>query len=268
MEVWFEAGGQRSASFTLTAAQKRAGDVLVLAAEDYTGTHPGAPHPGPEYLSAYTEALTALDRTYSVYDIDAHGRKAPDALGILSHFRMVLWYTGDDVFVRDAALANQGTTRQFGLTILAVRDYLNAGGKLLVAGSAALQGAWRELNYNPLADTPYCRYNNLHGVPAQDHPVGQTANCVPASDDFLQDWLGASQMVEAGSSPPFDGFAVNGDVEEFIVGDGAHAALQFGRPDRFVPTSGTHYAYAASTDEGYALGRRARSTSPAAGRRT
>jgi hypothetical protein len=253
VEVWFEGGGQRSASFTFTAAQTRAGDVLVLAAEDYSGTHPGPPHAGPEYLSAYTDALTALGRSYSVYDIDARGRKAPDALGVLSHFRAVLWYTGDDVFTRDPAQpANQGTTRQFGLTILAARDYLNAGGKLLVAGSTALQGAWRQLNYNPLADTPYCQFNNLHGVPAHDHPAGQTANCVPASDDFLQYYLGAWQMVEAGSSPPFDGFTVDGDVESFIVGDGAQAALQFGGPAKFVPTSGTHYAYAHSTDEGYA----------------
>jgi Zinc carboxypeptidase len=253
VEVWFEGGGQRSASFTFTAAQTHAGDVLVLAAEDYSGSHPGPPHAGPEYLSAYTDALTALGRSYSVYDIDAHARKAPDALGVLSHFRAVLWYTGDDVFTRDAAQPNStGTTRTFGLTLLAARDYLNAGGKLLVAGSTALQGAWRQLNYNPLAETPYCQFNNLHGLPAHDHPTGQTANCVPASDDFLQYYLGARQMVEAGSSPAFDGFAVDGDVEAFIVGSGAQAALQFAGPAKFVPTSGTRYAYAQSTDEGYA----------------
>jgi hypothetical protein len=63
--VWFEGGGQRSASFTFTAAQTHAGDVLVLAAEDYSGSHPGPPHAGPEYLSAYTDASGTRATTYS-----------------------------------------------------------------------------------------------------------------------------------------------------------------------------------------------------------
>jgi hypothetical protein len=47
VEVWFEAAGRRSASLTFTAQQTRPGDVLVLAAEDYSGTHPGPPTPDP-----------------------------------------------------------------------------------------------------------------------------------------------------------------------------------------------------------------------------
>ena len=60
VQVWFEGGGERSDSFTFTAVVDTPGDVLVLAAEDYSGTHPGPVHPGPEYLSAYTDALRGL----------------------------------------------------------------------------------------------------------------------------------------------------------------------------------------------------------------
>ena len=73
--------------------------VLVLAAEDYTGAspviQPGGPR--PQYLSYYTDALTANGIPFDVYDVDANGRTAPDALGVLSHYDAVIWYTGDDV---------------------------------------------------------------------------------------------------------------------------------------------------------------------------
>ena len=106
-------------TFTFTAAVSAPKDVLVLAAEDYSGTHPGPVHPGPEYLSVYTDALQSLGLSYDVYDIDARGRTAPDPLGVLSHYDAVVWYTGDDVFVREPGQpATTGTSRVFGETIL------------------------------------------------------------------------------------------------------------------------------------------------------
>ena len=36
-----------------------------------------------------------------VYDVDANGREAPSVLGVLSHYKAVIWYTGDDVITRE-----------------------------------------------------------------------------------------------------------------------------------------------------------------------
>ena len=41
------------------------------------------------------------ESTYDVYDYDAMGRKAPDALGVLSHYDAVIWETGNDNVTRD-----------------------------------------------------------------------------------------------------------------------------------------------------------------------
>ena len=99
--------------------------------------------------------------SYDVYDIDARGRTAPDPLGVLSHYDAVVWYTGDDVYVREPGQpANTGTSRVFGETILGARDYLNDGGKLLVSGQQALLGAWAQLVFDPFSDGD-CGGNNL-----------------------------------------------------------------------------------------------------------
>ena len=78
--------------------------VLVMAAEDYTGPSNvlgQGPHPGPEFLSYYTTALADAGLSYDVYDVDAHSRTAPDPLGVLSHYKSVIWYTGNDLYVRE-----------------------------------------------------------------------------------------------------------------------------------------------------------------------
>ena len=75
--------------------------MLILAAEDYTGT-PSCPSTrtptGPHYLDAlHGRRSTAHGIGYDVYDVDADGRTAPDPLGVLSHYEAVVWYTGDDL---------------------------------------------------------------------------------------------------------------------------------------------------------------------------
>ena len=47
---------------------------------------PGRRHGGPNYLDYYTDALTANGISHDVYDVDAKGRRAPDALGVLGHY--------------------------------------------------------------------------------------------------------------------------------------------------------------------------------------
>ena len=58
-------------------------------------------------------------------------------LGVLSHYDAVVWETGDDIILRAPGQVG-GTTAKAALDIeLAVRDYLNEGGKLLLAGKYA-----------------------------------------------------------------------------------------------------------------------------------
>ena len=59
----------------------------------------GTPHPGPNYLDEYEAALQTAGIPYDVYNVDAT-RTAPHWLGVLSHYDGVIWYTGDDVYVR------------------------------------------------------------------------------------------------------------------------------------------------------------------------
>ena len=66
--------------------------------------------------------------------------QAPDPLGVLSHYDAVIWYTGDDYLSR---LPNQvpgtGTARYAVENMIAVRDFINEGGKLFYTGQNAGQ---------------------------------------------------------------------------------------------------------------------------------
>ena len=61
--------------------------------------------------SYYTEALDANGVAHDVYDYDAMGRKAPDPLGVLSHYDAVIWYTGNDNVTRSPNGAGRGGPR-------------------------------------------------------------------------------------------------------------------------------------------------------------
>jgi Zinc carboxypeptidase len=161
VEVWFEGGGERSDSFFYTAASESGNRVLILAAEDYTGASqlasPG-PHP-PRYLEFYTGALNGVP--FDVYDVDARGRTAPDALGVLSHYDAVLWYTGDDLVTREPGWGPGNASRLAMQELLEVRDYVNEGGRVLYTGQAAGQQytpALGEQLYDPF-ENRQCRAN-------------------------------------------------------------------------------------------------------------
>ena len=141
VEVWFTGGGRQSGSFTYTVESDSGRRVLILAAEDYTGASQLAapsPHP-PDYLSYYTDALTANGLAFDVYDVDAHGRTAPDALGVMSHYDAVLWYTGDDLVTREPGWGPGNASRLAMQELLEVRDFVNEGGRVLYTGQAAGQ---------------------------------------------------------------------------------------------------------------------------------
>ncbi|MFE3555706.1 M14 family zinc carboxypeptidase [Streptomyces sp. NPDC059193] len=116
VEVWFtgrDGSGRKVSSehFTYTVAERPRADVLVIAEEGAKAQH----------AAGYVDALRANGRSAAVWDVAAQG--APHHLGVLSHFRTAVHYTG--------AKTPGGDTQ------LAVRDFLNEGGKLIEAGELA-----------------------------------------------------------------------------------------------------------------------------------
>ncbi|MET8153792.1 M14 family zinc carboxypeptidase [Actinoplanes sp. NPDC049668] len=196
VEVWFTArkGREtvRSAAFTYTVADKIGGDVLVLAAEDVTGISPanadGAT--SARYADEHVAAIRAAGRTADVYDMDTNGRKAPHPLGVLSHYDAVVWETGDDIIPRATGQVGGTIARSALETELAVRDYLNEGGRLLLAGKYAgfAQGANGAYVYQP------------NGPAECTNATDPT--CLPIFNDFQQYWLGAYSYVSDGGTGP------------------------------------------------------------------
>ena len=137
-----------SDSFTYEAVSESGNRVLVVAAEDYTGASP-VQTPGPHYVDTYTDALAANGQQADVYDIDASGRIAPDALGVLSHYDAVIWETGNDLVTRTAGRAGGNADRLALDELLEFRSYMNEGGKVLLAGDSAGQQYTMAQLYDP-----------------------------------------------------------------------------------------------------------------------
>jgi Zinc carboxypeptidase len=196
VKVWFESlkAGKRSDAFTYTLQSDTGNRVLVLSAEDYGGIIPNAsPFPGPVYLDEYKQALEANGVPYDVYDVDAQGRAAPDRLGVLAHYKAVIWYTGDDQLVREVGAPGQtGTSKLADDEIINVRAYLNEGGKLLYTGEHAATPQLLAYQYNPAGQPPFCK--------ASATSAGTVTNCPTLSNDFLQYYLGAYVHLNAANS--------------------------------------------------------------------
>ena len=168
--------------------------MLVVAAEDYTGTSNVPPYASatePNYLSYYTDALDANGVSFDVYDVDARGRIAPDSAGVLGHYDAVVWYTGNDLLTREPGQpGGTGAATLANNEMLELRAYLNEGGRLLYTGRSA---GWQYANafdYNPVSTPPLC--DNV------DQSVDD--GCLLLSDDFLQYWLGAYLFIEDGGT--------------------------------------------------------------------
>jgi hypothetical protein len=214
VEVWFEAGGKTSPSFTYEAVSESDDRVLILAAEDYTGASSfSAPSVAPYYLSFYEDALATNEIGYDVYDVDARGRKAPTYLGVLSHYDAVVWYTGDDIITREAGWTGGQASRLAMDELLHVRSYLNEGGKVMytgqVAGHQYTQNHTAQL-YDPTEANARCQA----GTP-------QVARCLilygsPSSDlqnDVIEYWFGAFLTND------FAGFDAEGNLLDVIGWD-------------------------------------------------
>ncbi|OKK19079.1 peptidase M14 [Streptomyces sp. CB00455] len=182
VEVWFtgrdRSGRQVSSEhFTYTVAERPRADVLVIAEEGAKAQH----------AQTYVDALRANGRTAAVWDVATQG--APHPLAVLSHFRTAVHYTG--------AKSPGGATQ------LAVRDFLNEGGKLIEAGELA-------------------------GGNAQ---VGRAV-----TNDFSQYWLGAyGRTTVAGAT----GFTGAGALSGAKGGLGGAAGNPLDAPGSYTVTSQT-----------------------------
>jgi hypothetical protein len=232
VKVWFEASGGavKSDSFTYTAKVETANRVLVLAAEDYSGISPVyRVSTRPSYLSYYVDALAANGVGADVYDVDANGRRAPSALGVLSHYDAVIWYTGDDLITRERGMAPGTASRLANDEMLQARSFLNEGGRLLYTGKYA--GFSQAFGYE---------FNIETNAPC--NPDSAADGCQPLSDDFLQYYLGAYiYNDDAGTTR-------NGKLYDVVGSDNPFSSLSwtFGGPSAnnqdhsasFITTSG------------------------------
>ncbi|MGW4210947.1 M14 family zinc carboxypeptidase [Lentzea sp. NPDC004789] len=240
VKVWFEGGGKASRSFTYRAVSESNDKVLVLAAEDYTGASPNQGVTAPKYLSYYTDALTANGIASDVYDVDANGRKAPDALGVLSHYKAVIWYTGDDVITREPGWGPGNASSLAQTELFEIRDYLNEGGKVLYTGKYAghqyATGHGTQL-YDPF-ENKQC--STLPDAAQRCRPLAGSGDNV---NDVLEYWFGAA-IVNEGTGQDDNGvpFSVDG-VADPLTGislslNGADSAGNQDHTASFLTTSG------------------------------
>ncbi|UQX00622.1 M14 family metallopeptidase [Streptomyces sp. RerS4] len=182
VEVWFtgeDRSGEKVSSehFTYTVAERPRADVLVIAEEGAKATH----------AQSYVDALRANGRSAAVWDVATQG--APHHLGVLAHFATVVHYTGAQT--------------PGGATQLALRDFLNEGGKLIEAGELA----------------------------------GGNAQVGPAvTNDFSQYWLGAYGRASVSGPTGFTGAGALGGARGGL-GDAAGNPLN--APGAFTVTSDT-----------------------------
>jgi hypothetical protein len=193
VKVWFSSSRHHrtSDSFTYKVRSDSNADVLVLSVEDYKGNSASPPYEdttGPNFLSYYTDALEANGTSYDVYDYDAEGRRAPDPLGVLSHYDAVIWYTGNDATTRDHAVGGVADLEAH-RTIIAVRDFVNEGGRVALEGVNA--GRQYDLVEYPQEGYPLEQCDG-------DLQTTDGGKCQPLSNDFAQYYLGSYVRADGG----------------------------------------------------------------------
>ncbi|WP_433333226.1 M14 family zinc carboxypeptidase [Spirillospora sp. CA-294931] len=215
VEVWFSGNkaGKRveSKHWTYTVRDQGGADVLVLADEDYTGVNPKYPSGtnAPKYAQQYADLVKSSKHKPQIWDIDKDG--APHHLGVLKHFKAVVWYLGDNRLTQDQAddpvktylgdFPDSQVADRARDTLLSVRAYLNEGGKLLYTGeTTGYNGPLNRANGGGI-------YYGLKGHPEKPCVVKGNFrdDCELLSDDFLQYWLGAYDRATVGKPTGFTG---------------------------------------------------------------
>jgi Zinc carboxypeptidase/Immune inhibitor A peptidase M6 len=205
-----------SERFSYTLESDSGADVLVLANEDYTGVNPDYPASvtAPKYDESHVAAIEAAGYDADVWDMDDQG--VPHDLGVLGHYDAVVWYLGDNRITQDpedeliqtpfGQLPDIGVAERQQYLTLAVRDYLNDGGKLIHAGETAqysglpgIGDAVGGLFYASNGDeTSECV---VHTVP------GFFEDCLILADDFRQYYLGAFARTDNSNPDAVEGVA-------------------------------------------------------------
>lgn len=285
VEVWFEGGGQRSDSFTYQAVNESRNKLLIVAAEDYTGTSP-VQASGPRHVQVYQDALAANGKKADVWDVDARGRLAPDALGVLSHYKAVIWETGDDIVTRTAGRGSGNADRLALDEMLEFRAYLNEGGRVLLAGDWAGQQYTANFGlqaYDPkgeIACTPVpagidprrCQqtlagsgdltndvlqysFGGYLAVPGDGAEGGAAFDAVGVDDPFSAlSWTMNDPAPAPANSPPRSSFVATSGilpVDEFKQFDSWPAARWDKPGGPFAPHTGSRYAYSQIADVSY-----------------
>ncbi len=246
VKVWFTGnrpgkGKRTSVAFTYRLAEDTRNTTLVIANEDYEGVNPTYPPSvkGPKYADAHVAALDRAGYDASVWDVSAQG--VPHPLGVLRHFKSVVWYLGDNRLTQDPEdaltqigdqeFADAAVAERQQYLMLSVRDYLNEHGKVLHAGETAGY-------FGPLGSTIGGIYYGLDGAPESDCVVTADifSDCLLLADDFYQYYLGAYSRATA---PSPTGFSGQGDLAgaEAAFGGPAATANPLDEAGTFVPTS-------------------------------
>ncbi|MCX5047355.1 MULTISPECIES: M14 family metallopeptidase [unclassified Streptomyces] len=225
VEVWFTGkskSGKKVSSghFTYTVAQRPKADTLVVAEEGAAATQ----------AQTYVDALKANGRKAIVWDVATQG--APDALGVLKHFRTVVHYTGASV---------PGNATQ-----LQLRAFLNEGGKLIEAGEQA--GGNVDLGGGTLSND-FSQY--YLGAYSRTSTPGATGITGSGKLDGFSGALGA-----APGNPLDKAGTYSATSEELPVGTypqfaSAGAGRFAGTVDPYAPYAGSSMAAAVHTDDSY-----------------
>lgn len=225
VEVWFT-GRTRSGKkvtgphFTYTVAERPRADTLVVAEEGTAATQ----------AQQYVAALKANGHRAIVWDVATQG--APDALGVLGHFRTVVHYSGAN---------GPGSATQ-----LQLRAYLNEGGRLIEAGELA-GGSVR------LADgTPSDDFSQYYlGAYSRTSIPGATGFTGSGTLDGFTGALGdapGNPLDKAGTySVTSDELSTDAYPQFASAGGGQFA----GTVNPYGPYSGSHMAAAVHTDDAY-----------------
>jgi hypothetical protein len=248
VRVWFSAGGVETTAFTYRVEPHRGARLLVVAGGEH-GRRAGTPAAtAAGRLAAVQAALAANGVEADTYDVDAHGRVAPDPLGVLGHYRAVVW-TADDAPPAGSPDAPvplgpagrelpslESVSRLANQEMLVLRDYLNEGGRLLYTGRDAGRPYMAGAEYDPVADGPCAPrpagpVAALAGIAGGDEGGGDVAGrCLPLTAEFFQYWLGAYENGPVGgngtarSAPPVEGIRTPFDGLGWTFGETAIGA--------------------------------------------
>jgi hypothetical protein len=229
VKVWFTAGGESSEAFTYRVDPHRGTRVLVVVGGDHArraGARPsGAAVPGPTLapppsggssaaagrLAPVLAALAANGVEADTYDVEAHGHAAPDHLGVLGHYGAVIWTADDAPRTDSTGPVPETVSRLADQEMLALRDYLNEGGRLLYMGRDAGRPYSEGAGYDPVADGP-CVPDLLASVGfapvgGDEGRTGVVGACVALSAEFFEYWLGAFENAPAGGTGSDSGIA-------------------------------------------------------------